>query len=59
MSFSFFADDIQVRFFEIREKTLYWEAYGDFQASDVHKQMAIAFRTPKYASLDVRYLYFF
>ncbi|XP_042218389.1 transcription factor p65-like [Homarus americanus] len=30
-----------------------WEAFGDFQASDVHKQVAISFKTPRYKSLEI------
>lgn len=41
-------EDIQVRFFEERDGQLLWEGYGDFQPTHVHKQTAIAFRTPSY-----------
>ena len=41
-------DDVQVRFYEERNGHLIWEALGDFQPNDVHKQVAIAFRTPRY-----------
>lgn len=41
-------DDVQVRFFEERNGHLIWEALGDFQPNDVHKQVAICFRTPRY-----------
>lgn len=30
-----------------------WEAFADFQPSQVHKQHAIWFRTPKYKTLEV------
>lgn len=30
-----------------------WEGYGDFQHTNVHKQVAISFRTPRYRSIDV------
>ncbi|CAG9823112.1 unnamed protein product, partial [Phaedon cochleariae] len=43
-------EDIQVRFFEDPGD---WEAYADFQPSQVHKQHAIWFRTPRYKTLDV------
>lgn len=43
-------EDIEIRFFE--EKTG-WEAKGDFQHTDVHKQTAIKFRTPRYRTLDI------
>ncbi|XP_043274771.1 embryonic polarity protein dorsal-like isoform X2 [Venturia canescens] len=41
-------EDIQVKFYEERDGQLVWEGYGDFQPSQVHKQVAIAFRTPTY-----------
>ena len=43
-------DDIQVRFYhESQEQgTLIWEGFGEFSANDVHKQVAICLRTPKY-----------
>ncbi|XP_034950475.1 embryonic polarity protein dorsal isoform X1 [Chelonus insularis] len=41
-------EDIQVRFFEERDGQVVWEGFGDFQPSHVHKQVAIAFRTPTY-----------
>ena len=41
-------DDVQVRFYEERNGRLVWEAFGDFQPNDVHKQVAICFRTPRY-----------
>ena len=46
-------DDIQVRFFEEENDELVWEAFGDFQPSDVHKQFGICFRTPKYKNIEV------
>ena len=41
-------DDVQVRFYEERNNQLVWEAFGEFQPNDVHKQVAICFRTPRY-----------
>lgn len=44
-------DDIQVRFYHESADcsgALIWEAYGDFLPNDVHKQVAISLRTPKY-----------
>lgn len=41
-------DDVQVRFYEERNGHLVWEAFGDFQPNDVHKQVAICFRTPRF-----------
>ncbi|XP_068249169.1 uncharacterized protein [Palaemon carinicauda] len=46
-------EDIQVRFYEVRDGRIDWEAYGDFQASDVHKQVAISFKTPRYKTLEI------
>ncbi|KAK6640287.1 hypothetical protein RUM44_011973 [Polyplax serrata] len=46
-------EDIQVRFYEERDGDLFWEALGDFQPTQVHKQVAISFRTPKYKNIDV------
>lgn len=47
-------EDIQVRFYEVKDGMIEWEDFGDFQASDVHKQVAISFKTPRYKSLEVR-----
>lgn len=30
-----------------------WEDFGHFQQTDVHKGVAISFRTPQYKTLDV------
>jgi len=46
-------DDIEVRFFEVRENRLYWEAFGEFMPADVHKQVAICFKTPRYLNLEL------
>ncbi|KAK4305175.1 hypothetical protein Pmani_022916 [Petrolisthes manimaculis] len=46
-------EDIHVRFYEVKDGMIEWEAFGDFQASDVHKQVAISFKTPRYKSLEV------
>ncbi|XP_055309573.1 embryonic polarity protein dorsal-like isoform X2 [Sitodiplosis mosellana] len=46
-------EDIQVRFFEENQGVIVWEGYGDFQHTNVHKQVAISFRTPKYKTLDI------
>ena len=53
-------DDIQVRFFEEENNgETVWEAFGDFQPSDVHKQYGICFRTPKYKNIEVKCVQFF
>ncbi|XP_011496611.1 PREDICTED: proto-oncogene c-Rel-like [Ceratosolen solmsi marchali] len=48
-------EDIQVRFFEEQDGHTYWEGFGDFQPTHVHKQVAIAFRTPSYKSQQVEH----
>uniref|UniRef100_A0A671QCN2 Nuclear factor NF-kappa-B p105 subunit-like n=1 Tax=Sinocyclocheilus anshuiensis TaxID=1608454 RepID=A0A671QCN2_9TELE len=47
-------DDIQVRFYEEDETGLTWEAYGDFSPTDVHRQFAIVFKTPKYRDQNLQ-----
>ncbi|XP_014275495.1 embryonic polarity protein dorsal isoform X6 [Halyomorpha halys] len=46
-------EDISVRFFEEKDGKIFWEGYGDFTPTQVHKQTAIAFRTPRYKSLEI------
>ncbi|XP_044747918.1 embryonic polarity protein dorsal-like isoform X2 [Coccinella septempunctata] len=46
-------EDIQIRFFEEKDGKTVWEAYGDFQSNQVHKQTSIWFRAPKYRTLEV------
>lgn len=46
-------EDISVRFYEEKNGQTIWEAYGDFQHTDVHKQTAITFRTPRYHKIDI------
>lgn len=41
-------DDIQVRFFEERDGKLLWETYTELAPTDIHKQVAICFKSPKY-----------
>lgn len=33
--------DIKVRFFEKKNEQLFWEGFGQFQPTDVHKQVSI------------------
>ncbi|KAM9740697.1 nuclear factor NF-kappa-B p105 subunit isoform 1-T1 [Menidia menidia] len=47
-------DDIQVRFYEEDDSGLIWEALGDFSPTDVHRQFAIVFKTPKYRDLNLQ-----
>ncbi|CAB0015508.1 unnamed protein product [Nesidiocoris tenuis] len=46
-------EDISVRFFEEKDGIVVWEGYGDFTPTQVHKQVAIAFRTPRYRTLEI------
>lgn len=46
-------EDISIRFFEESHGIVTWEGFGDFQHTNVHKQVAISFRTPKYRTLDI------
>lgn len=48
-------EDISVRLYEERDGKVVWEGFGDFTPTQVHKQVAIAFRTPKYKNLEVEY----
>lgn len=54
-----YLDDIQVRFFEEKDGVCIWEDFADFQASDVHKQVAIWFKTPSYKTMQVNLNFFF
>lgn len=36
---NYFADDIQVRFYQETEDGVSWEAFGDFASHDVHRQV--------------------
>ncbi|RWS29859.1 embryonic polarity protein dorsal-like protein [Leptotrombidium deliense] len=47
-------DDIQVRFFEEKNGQLIWEGFGDLQPNDVHKQVAISFRSPRYYNDNIQ-----
>lgn len=31
-----------------------WEGFGEFEQSDVHKQVAISFKTPRYKAADTK-----
>lgn len=43
-----FAEDIEVRFFQDS-----WEGKGTFSQADVHRQVAIVFRTPPYRDTNL------
>ncbi len=46
--------EIRVRFFEVdSEGNQQWEAFGHFNESDVHHQVAIVFRTPPYRDQSI------
>ncbi|KAM9850005.1 nuclear factor NF-kappa-B p105 subunit isoform 2-T2 [Aulostomus maculatus] len=47
-------DDIQVRFYEEDDSGFTWEALGDFSPTDVHRQFAIVFKTPKYRDQNLQ-----
>lgn len=45
--------DIKIRFFETNDDgNEVWEAFAEFQPSDVHKQCAIPFTAPRYRNAD-------
>ncbi|XP_055533600.1 embryonic polarity protein dorsal-like [Wyeomyia smithii] len=46
-------EDISVRFYEEQQGRILWTDTGEFQHHNVHKQVAISFRTPRYRTLDV------
>ncbi|XP_043916279.1 nuclear factor NF-kappa-B p105 subunit [Protopterus annectens] len=46
-------DDIQIRFYEEEENGNIWEGFGDFSPTDVHRQFAIVFKTPKYKDVNI------
>uniref|UniRef100_A0A8C8R9X2 Nuclear factor NF-kappa-B p105 subunit n=1 Tax=Pelusios castaneus TaxID=367368 RepID=A0A8C8R9X2_9SAUR len=46
-------DDIQIRFYEEDENGGVWEGFGDFSPTDVHRQFAIVFKTPKYRDVNI------
>ncbi|XP_054681625.1 nuclear factor NF-kappa-B p105 subunit isoform X2 [Grus americana] len=46
-------DDIQIRFYEEDENGSVWEGFGDFSPTDVHRQFAIVFKTPKYRDVNI------
>lgn len=46
--------DVKIRFFELSpDDEVVWESYADFKHTDIHKQTAIAFKTPRYRSSEV------
>ncbi|XP_053664395.1 embryonic polarity protein dorsal [Anopheles marshallii] len=46
-------EDIKVRFFEKKGNITVWENYAEFSHTDVHKQVAISFRTPPYKAIEI------
>nr|XP_036225563.1 transcription factor p65 isoform X4 [Bactrocera oleae] len=46
-------DDVKIRFKAIDNNREVWHAYADFEPSNVHKQTAIVFRTPRYPQADL------
>ncbi|KAG1683680.1 Embryonic polarity protein dorsal [Nymphon striatum] len=47
-------DDIEIRFYEMKNGEVVWEDFGDFVPADVHKQVAISFRTPRYKDQTIQ-----
>ncbi|KAM9795569.1 nuclear factor NF-kappa-B p105 subunit [Neosynchiropus ocellatus] len=48
-------DDIQVQFYEEDDSGyVTWQALGDFSPTDVHRQFAIVFKTPKYRDQNLQ-----
>lgn len=48
-------EEVKIRFFEIRNDTLYWEDFAQFHPTDIHKQAAITFKTPRYKHPEVKH----
>lgn len=47
-------EDIRVRFYEVDYNDhVTWEAYGEFNHTNVHKQVAISFKVPAYHNLNI------
>lgn len=47
-------DDIKIRFYEANmDGDVIWEDYASFQQTDIHKQTAIAFKTPRYHNANI------
>ena len=47
--------EIRIRFFEIdNDGNQQWEAFGQFNETDVHHQVAIVFRTPPYRNSEIK-----
>ncbi|GIY93593.1 embryonic polarity protein dorsal [Caerostris extrusa] len=47
-------EDIQIWFYEEQGSRILWESQAEFQPSDVHKQVAISFRTPRYPNENIQ-----
>ncbi|KAH8411901.1 hypothetical protein KR222_001364 [Zaprionus bogoriensis] len=48
--------DIKIRFFETNDDGVeIWEDYASFQPHDIHKQSAIAFKTPRYRDPEIQH----
>ena len=43
-------EDIKVRFYDSQG----WEAWGEFNPSEVHKQYAISMKTPRYKDVNIK-----
>lgn len=51
--FLLFLDDVQIYFYQEHQGQIVWHGYGEFQPSDVHKQFAISFKTPRYRDQNI------
>lgn len=49
----YLSEDIQIWFYEEQGSRIVWESQAEFQPSDVHKQVAISFRTPRYHNENI------
>ena len=43
-----------MRFFEEVDGKTIWESFGEFSSLDIHHNVSIKFRTPKYRNIDIQ-----
>lgn len=48
-----FTEDIEIVFLEEMNNEVTWESKGEFSTNNVHKQVAIVFKTPPYKDPNV------
>ncbi|XP_039284930.1 embryonic polarity protein dorsal isoform X2 [Nilaparvata lugens] len=46
-------EDISVKLYEVVNNQIVWEGECEFNTTDVHKQVAITFKTPRYKNIEV------